>query len=90
MSDLISRSALIEVLKEYSNNDWNKSLCAMFSDCVDTCIDYVENAPTAYDVEKVVEEVKQVNNICNECKHKNCEKCTIHKICDIIRAGGKE
>lgn len=96
MSDLISRSVLLERLKEYSNNDWNKSLGGTFSDCVDTCIDYVENAPTAYDVDKVVEQVEAEMRHCEAMlkRHNSFSLKTYHKglsfALDIIRAGGKE
>ena len=97
MNDLISRSALIERLKEYSNNDWNKSLCAMFSDCVDTCIDYVENAPTAYDVEKVVEQLEdkltcEDFGTCGYCQNRWCtrELLDADDAIEIVRKGGIE
>lgn len=46
MSRLIDADALTERLNEYANDDWNVSLGGVFTDAVDTCLDFVENAPT--------------------------------------------
>lgn len=46
MSRLIDADALTERLNEYANDDWNVSLGGVFTYAVDTCLDFVENAPT--------------------------------------------
>ena len=51
-------------------------------------VSFIKDQPTAYDPDKVVEEIKRVRNMCLECKHKNCENCMIYKINKIVRKGG--
>ena len=67
MSDLISRSKLIMSLSDYalqeSPND-NEStgeqrISKMIYDAIQNCISCVEEQPTAYDVDKVVEELEK-------------------------------
>ena len=68
MSDLISRSNLIMRLSDYalqeSPND-NEStgeqrISKMIYDAIQNCISCVEEQPTAYDVDKVVEELEKL------------------------------
>ena len=68
MSDLISRSELIMRLSDYalqeSPND-NEStgeqrISKMIYDAIQNCISCVEEQPTAYSVEKVVEELEEL------------------------------
>lgn len=69
MSDLISRSELIMRLSDYalqeSPND-NEStgeqrISKMIYDAIQNCISCVEEQPTAYSVEKVVEELEELD-----------------------------
>ena len=73
MSDLISRSKLIMSLSDYalqeSPND-NEStgeqrISKMIYDAIHNCISCVEEQPTAYDIDKVGEELE-------EAKHEIC------------------
>ena len=66
MNDLISRSDLIMHLSDYalnaSPND-NEStseqrISRMIYNAIQNCISYVENQPTAYDIDKVVERLE--------------------------------
>lgn len=50
----------------------------------------IEAWNTRKPVEKVVSEIRKVNNICDECKHKNCSICRINEIIQIVRKGGVE
>ena len=68
MSDLISRSQLIMRLSDYalqeSPND-NEStgeqrISKMIYDAIQNCISCVEEQPTAYDIDKVVEELEKL------------------------------
>ena len=47
MSDLISRSQLLKEIETWGG-------------CVDALHDYIQNMPTAYDVDKVVEELEKL------------------------------
>ena len=61
---------------------------------------FIENAPTAFDKEKVVEQLEQYANgkICNmhrNCPHKDndniaCENCGALGAIDIVKKGGVE
>lgn len=53
MSRLIDADALLERMRAYANDDWNISLGGLFTDTVDTCIDFVECAETIEAVEVV-------------------------------------
>ena len=68
MSDLISRSKLIMRLSDYalqeSPND-NEStgeqrISKLIYDAIQNCISCVEEQPTAYDIDKVVEELEKL------------------------------
>ena len=70
MSDLISRSKLIMSLSDYalqeSPND-NEStgeqrISKMIYDAIQNCISCVEEQPTAYSVDKVVEELEELDD----------------------------
>ena len=56
---LIDADILIEKLKSYAECDWNKSLCAMLPSVVDDCIEFVDEQPTAYDIDNVVVELEK-------------------------------
>ena len=63
MSDLISRSALIDALKVHFDSCFREDGELLYSGhiCTSDVVDLiklVENQPTAYDVDKVVEELK--------------------------------
>lgn len=77
MGDLISRSALLKILKEWADSNAMKGYDTAY-DVVQDCISVVETQPTAYDVEKVEAELK--------------EKLPIYtgKAIDIIKRGGVE
>ena len=63
MGDLISRSALIEVIKKQKVD--NDAYCSM---CIETMAEIVEEQPTAYDVEKVVAELEESGQKMSEAK----------------------
>ena len=91
MSDLISRSALIKVLKDRATNEAIMGYMTAY-DVTNSIIDEVEEQPTAYSVDKVVEELK-----CDRCEScsllevcagsKYCGKCH-EKIIEIVKQGG--
>lgn len=68
MSRLIDADALTERLNEYANDDWNVSLGGVFTDAVDTCLDFIENAPTIEAV-PVVERNKIIDEFADRLKH---------------------
>lgn len=91
--DLISRSELIETLK---NPPVHCSLCGITIEDVLTMID---EQPTAYDVDEVVQELHgfSLNTIpyCNEMLRedlcddsKDCDYCKLQHAIEIVRKGG--
>ena len=56
MSDLISRSELIKVLKDRATNEAIMGYITAY-DVTNSIIDEVEEQPTAYDIDKVIEEL---------------------------------
>ena len=64
MSDLISKSALIDALKVHFDSFFREDGELLYSDHICTSDDVVdliklvENQPTAYDIDRVVEEIK--------------------------------
>lgn len=106
MSDLISRSQLIMRLSDYalqeSPND-NEStgeqrISKMIYDAIQNCISCVEEQPTAYSVDKVVEELEQkkeevqrMRNTCvalSDLEVCDIENVTYERAIEIVKQGG--
>ena len=96
---LIDADILIEKLKSYAECDWNKSLCVMLPSVVDDCIEFVDQQPTDYSVDKVVEELEEMKmryflTIANtgdeksDFAYENVGNA-LDKAIEIIKAGGK-
>lgn len=68
MSDLISRSQLLKEIESWGG-------------CVDALHDYIQNMPTAYSVDKVVEELERfpLGNL-------GCQE--LNEIIEIVKQGG--
>lgn len=79
MSDLISRSALMESLI-HCDGLGRKSLEAV--------IKTINEQPTACDVDKVVEGLEDLIQRCCYCRESCNEKCLIERIIEIVRGGG--
>ena len=83
MSDLISRSQLLKEIETWGG-------------CVDTLHDYIQNMPTAFDVDKVVEELEE--NASRYTKkyvtpyrnngYRDTKAISIHKAIEIVKQGG--
>lgn len=71
---LIDADILIEKLKSYAECDWNKSLCTMLPSVVDDCIEFVDEQPTAYDIDRAM--VASAKAICVGCGYLEGTKCT--------------
>lgn len=90
-NDLISRQALIsEISSKYDTQYRGYSFNLM--------VDEVQNQPTAYDVEKVVERLEECrddiiaglkSNFClSQCQNDDCVVCIFNKVFEIVRKGG--
>ena len=69
MSDLISRSQLLKEIETWGG-------------CVDALHDYIQNMPTAYSVNKVVDELEELKNK-DICDYLDCDVCLYYKKCGV-------
>lgn len=89
-----------EVVKWLSTDDGieQRDLVGI-DDIAVSVIQTIDEQPTAYDVDKVVEEIEAFGG-CTECKEKGtnkrfyygqgCKACVFGKIVDIVKRGGGE
>ena len=82
MGDLISRSQLLKEIETWGG-------------CVEALHEYIQNMPTAYDIDKVVEELERIRakETCNKekCDTKDiCRICVVDDAIEIVKQGGKE
>lgn len=85
MSDLISRSQLLKQIETWGG-------------CVEALHDYIQIMPTAYDIDRVVEELEE--NASRYTKkyvtpygnngYRDTKAISIHKAIEIVKRGGKE
>ena len=87
MSDLISRSKAISVLKQLEEHSLSGKMD------ISNAIYLLENQPTAYSVDKVVEELERIRakKTCNKekCDTKEiCRICVVDDAIEIVKQGG--
>lgn len=87
--DLISRKALINILKVVDKD----GLLTILT--INQIIDFIENQPTAFDKEKVIEELyRYTAEECelHECgiRSEYCNVCMAKKAIEIVEKGGIE
>ena len=101
MDDLISRSALIQELEKQCP-DWQKtSMGFLIKGAIDDCIQIVKRQPTAYNVDKVIQEIEEFKDMDNREQHcvetkeldkcgdfDDCEQCVLGKAISFVKAGG--
>lgn len=85
MSDLISRSELIKVLKDRATNEAIMGYITAY-DVTNSIIDEVEEQPTAYDIDKVVEKLKY--NIIGQLGNDEVIRIPRDKAIEIVKDGG--
>ena len=89
-ADAITRST--ELVKKIVVHDFTPYIKA------DDLIQFIDKLPTAYNVDKVVEQLEHLlNNFgehCEdwgrECTHKSCSDCVLSHAIEIVKAGGVE
>lgn len=94
MNDLISRSALIKVLKARATNEAIMGYMTAY-DVTNSIIGEVEEQPTAYSVDEVVEELEENSSnfsksykVGNNTKyHKVYKAIKLNKAIEIVKAG---
>lgn len=91
MSDLISRTALLEVLKynREEHTDENGETRQLIAIDIDKMIEYVEKMPTAYNVEAVVDQLGKASYEA-DCLGATVKYLNFDDTVHIVRAGGKE
>ena len=78
MSDLISRSKLLKEIETWGG-------------CVEALHEYIENMPTAYDIDKVVEELKTDSSVkLYGSQNSDNYMIPVKRAIEIVKAGGKE
>ena len=95
MGRLIDADALIEVLKAEKKQDRSRAYgeheCDLIAGTIAMCIDTVKTIPTAYDVEKVVAELEEMEEKAIKVKNVTVSSYAcgmMHKAIDIVRKGG--
>ena len=102
MSDLISKSALIDALKVHFDSCFREDGELLYSDHICTSddvvdlINLVENQPTAYDIDKVIEELYEERTeilLSNDYEDYECEIINycidnFDKAIKIVKQGG--
>ena len=90
--DLISRSALLQTLKytKAITEDENGETRQLIAIDINKMIEYVEKMPTAYDVDKVVEELCANGQKMAEAKmpHNYYKAISVKKAVGIVERGG--
>lgn len=100
MSDLISRRALIYALSDLQMGSFSENGWELEYNLLTRIIRGVESTPTAYNVEKVVEELeeirkafvegKQLYGYCikhGDCADTNCFGCVLGNAIEIVKGG---
>lgn len=75
MSDLISRSKLLKEIETWGG-------------CVEALNEYIEKMPTAYDIDKVIDEMEQLKNKGSVTKtEKLITNACVNKAIEIVKQG---
>lgn len=108
-NDLISRSMVMDYLKEQKTNviaEKNKKgfvsedVCDGMSSAIGAFMNFVEQAPIAYDLDKVVKDLEEYahSDICGSCRSCRtlddsddieCENCGALGALEIVKSGGR-
>lgn len=96
-NDLISRKALEKAIRDYADDVGCNRGEIELANGILKVLSIVEIAPTAYDVDKVVEQLKSHNNSEKmatskifDGKHRYYRAVSVTKAIKIVRAGGIE
>ena len=90
---LIDADKLKEAIEE--EKDDNDYMCCL---CLESSKEIIDEQPTAFDVDKVVEQLEEVEKIMTspvtedcfgeECRASDCTICLISKAIEIVKGGG--
>ena len=90
MSDLISRSEMIRAIEEHYINLTNDNVPRSIPDFYSEMQKMVYNQPTAFDMEKVVEQLEEKIEITWEHDYRGGRKDAFNEAIDIVKKGGVE
>ena len=92
---LIDADKLKEAIEE--EKDDNDYMCRL---CLESIKEIIDEQPTAFDVDNVVEQLEEVEKIMTspvtedcfgeECRASDCTICLISKAIEIVKCGGVE
>ena len=90
-NDLINRKAVLEVLYDISSRNYG----SFFGHGINKACDVIEHAETAFDKEKVIEEIDKLTGeecTLHECgiRSERCKPCIAKKAIEIVEKGGIE
>lgn len=90
-NDLINRKAVLEVLYDISSRNYG----SFFGHGINKACDVIEHADTAFDKEKVIEELDKLTGeecTLHECgiRSERCKPCIAKKAIEIVEKGGIE
>ena len=96
-NDLISRKQVIETAERVFA-EYRMSYGGHRGGFAEAVSEAIENIPTAYDVDKVLEQLENCRDIMisptnkdcfgEECKHSDCMACVFEKAIEIVKVGG--
>lgn len=99
--DLISRKALLEELEKFTmliTGSANAMALMVMDETKKSIMRIIDEQPTVYDKNKVLEQLEKCRNIMLspvsencfgvECKHKDCTVCVFEKAISIVQKGG--
>ncbi len=95
-NDLISRSALLEEINSFSmriTGSANAMAITIMEETKKSIAKIVDEQPTAYDMDKVVERLrKELDDCtCEECdSYPDCDTCKAERAVKIVKSGGIE
>lgn len=93
-SDLISRKALLEELKDFKNVDCfaNAMALTVMDETKKSIMRIIDEAPTAYDVDRGIEQLKKARSRISFYGTDNFtdERISLNEAIEIVRKGGIE
>ena len=85
--DLISRKALKQIIDHDFYEHYTKYHDTDQRALIDMVMDDIDEMPVAFDKEKVIEELKEAGQECNECND-TCGEEAIEYAVEIVEKGG--
>ena len=91
--DLISRKAAYKAFSDYLNRNFLGEISSQIELSIGEIASVIKSIPTAYDQEKVIEQIREKVSDCylEYCgKYNNCLQCRADEAVKIVEKGGIE